>query len=139
MGLITDELVIEAVRCSGTATSTMVYDWIASVLDAPRDVISSRAGKKLKQLVKYGLLCSMKFEKRTWYYAPETIPNPIPMKPIHGTEKLKDYVDCLDYGEHITVDDAMRITGCTRSHVRRTLSELEHLSHDLPNTYCKAV
>ena len=137
MGLITDEMVIEAVRCCGTATTTMVYDFLENILHVPRDIISSRTGKKLRQLVKYGLLCSMVFEKRLWYYTPDTTPNPIPMKPLYGTERVRERVKALDTGDHICVEDVVDMTGCTKSHARRVLSHIEGLNHDNPNSYCK--
>lgn len=138
MGLITDQMVIDAVRSCGTATGPMIYDYLEGhVGDVDRATISSRAGKKLKQLVKYRLICSMEFQKRLWFYMPDTVPDPIPEKPVHGSDKIKDCVKNLPAGGSITVKEAVKIGGCGKSHARRVLSQISCLKYDCREVYHK--
>lgn len=137
MGLITDQLVMDAVRACGTATPPMIYDWIQERVVASRDIISSRAGKKLRQLVKYDLIKKMDFEKRTWYYMPDTVPNPIPLSPMYGADRIRDCVKNLPNGGVITLDKATAIGGCTKAHARKVLAKMPTVEHYLMNTYCK--
>ena len=137
MGVITDEMILDAVRGCGTATAPMIYDWLQERVDLPRDVISSRSGKKLKQLVKYRMVSTMSFQKRTWYYMPDTIPDPIPLTPVFGTDRIKECVDRMPNGGVITVNRATEIGNCTKAHARRTLAAIGCLKHDYANVYCK--
>ena len=140
MGRITDGMVIDAVTACGTATSPMVYDYMQNLYGFERATISRNVGRKLKQLVKYRYLCSMEFEKRTWYYLPGTVPDPVPPKPVFGTDKIRSHVKDMPNGGSITVKDAVRIGGCGKSQARRTLAEIKGLRRDCKmNVYYKEI
>ncbi len=139
MGIITDQIVLNAVKECGTATAPMIYDFIQGEMpDVLRETISSRAGKKLKQLVKYRMICSMTFEKRVWYYMPDTIPDPMHGTPKCGAERIRDSVNNLPEGGSITVQKATEIGRCSKSQARRTLSSMKCLRRDVSmNAYFK--
>lgn len=138
MGRISDQMVIDAVSACGTATPPMVYDYMQGLYGFERATISRNVGRKLKQLVKYRLLCSMEFEKRTWYYLPGTTPDPILPKPVFGADKIRGHVKDMPDGQSITVKEAVMIGGCGRSQASRTLSGIHSLRRDCKmNVYYK--
>lgn len=129
MVLITDEMVIEAVRSCGTATAGMIYDWIGAQLpDQPRDVISSRGGRRLKQLVKYRFVETMMFDNKKWYYLTGEIPNPIAEGPRYSTDRIRDLVFRAKPGQFIPLDEFIEVGRCTKSHVRKTLATMDGVS-----------
>ena len=133
MGAITDKMVVDAVSACGTATPPMIYDYIEGQYKLPRPMISRNVGRKLKQLVKYRMICSMEFEKRTWYYMPDTIPDPILPKPVYGADKIRQHVNNLPNGGSISVKEAVNVGGCGKSQAMRVLGGMKGLRHD-----CKA-
>lgn len=138
MGMITDELVIEAVRSCGTATASMIYDWIGAQLPyQPRDVISSRGGRRLKQLVKYRYLETMMFDNKKWYYLTGEIPNPIIEGPHYSTDKIRDFVNRAKPGQYMPLEEFLEVGRCTKSHVRKTLATIEGVSKVGQSGYVK--
>lgn len=128
MGMITDELVIEAIRSCGTATATMIYDWIGEHVSCPRDVISSRGGRRLRQLVKYRFVETMMFDNKKWYYLTGEIPNPIVEGPRYSTDRIRDFVHRAKPGQFIPLEEFIEVGMCTKSHVRKTLATMKGVS-----------
>lgn len=137
MGMITDELVIEAIRSCGTATAGMIYDWIQEHVPYSRDVISSRGGRRLKQLVKYRYVETMMFDNKKWYYLTGEIPNPILEGPHYSTDRIRDFVHRAKPGQYIPLDEFVEVGKCTRSHVRKTLATIEGVSKVGKSGYVK--
>lgn len=138
MGQVTDGMVIDAVAKCGTATTSMIYDYMEGQYGLPRPVLSRNAGRKLKQLVKYRIICSMVYEKRDWYYMPGTTPTPVETKPTHCSERIRTHISEMPTGASISIKEAISVGKCSESLARRVLSGYSGLRRDYKaNVYYK--
>lgn len=125
MGIITDDMVLDAVKHYGTCTATMIYDFIAENVIAPRDVISSRAGRKLRQFVIYGILDTVPFDGKTWYFLNGGDPHPFYIESPFVTDRVKTFASSLPYGEPTHISSFVDASRGTRAHVRKTLRNMD--------------
>ena len=135
MGVINDKNVIDAVQSMGTATSSMIYDWLYNHMPLDRKTVIRIACKKIKNLAKYHILEVQVYCDKLWYYLPDDGPADHPVEPPKcGADRLRQHIDSMSPGESISITEAMRISGKGKRQVYNVLTKHPLMLHKKRST-----
>ena len=130
MGQVTDDMILEAVIMDGTPSRSGIYDYVAGFLDLPRNQVVTKAGARLRSLVKYGFLTEIRIYGQYFYCFPDC-KNPAPIVQTQHNIKgqIHRYIQDLPKGSTFTVRDIQRIFGCSQRVTYESIHTAPNLSH----------
>ena len=114
MGIITDDMIHEAVLFLGTPSRKQIYDYIQGLIDVPRVTIASKAGDHIRSMVAHRILAKTTVDGVDYYHYPDTAPAPNIETDLNKKKQVKQYIERLPDGSTFTIEEIMDRMKCTR-------------------------
>ena len=130
MGQVTEDMILEAVIMDGTPSRSWIYDYVSGFLDLPRAQVVTKAGARIRSLVKYGILKEIRIYGQQFYcFSDCRHPAPIIQQQFNIKGQIHKYIRALPKGSTFTVTDIEKIFNCSRGLAYDSIHTAPNLIH----------